>query len=349
MDKTSRVLATLLCAGMTALAANAQAQQMNAMKDSAGKQKPPAASQTEEEPSQPPALAVGALQIAPDAKLSVTSMAIEVALDRVTYAYGFRNGRPTPIDMLATVSMPTFNAADDDGAPRLPGREATNPVGLKVTNGADTVPSKAHVDASALGINRLAELSAAKIPLLPFGPETARALRELPAETVTRFTQLGLILPPDPAKPNEPVSAAWSLDVVREMQISLPPNVETMVKLSFAPIRADFQIRKGEEDELDGLKDDFCASAKTLAALRSRLKSGGAWQVSELAVDVDGPSEQIDTPAVALSVRKPRPDAIVVFCGANEKTLASDIVTGAMPEDAQDSELHIMLFTPTDR
>lgn len=348
MGKTSPVLATLFCAGVAVWATNAGAQQTNAAKGAGTSRN--AAQTSAEEDAQPSALTVGALQIAPDARLSATSVAVEISTERIVYTYGFKNGASTNVDMLATVSMPTLEATDDEkAAPQLPKREASNPVGLKVMSGGDPIPTKAHVNASALGVNRLSELNTAKIPLLPFGAETARALRDLPADAVVKLAQLGLVSRFDGAKPNEPVAPAWTLNVVREMLISLPPNAETAVNVSFAPIRADFQIGKGDDDELNSMKEDFCVSAKTLAALRSRLKSGGAWQVSELSIDVDGPSDQIDAPAASISVRKPQPEAVVAFCGANEKTLAADIVTGAAPDDNEDGELHVMLFTPLDR
>jgi hypothetical protein len=327
-----------------ALGANAQASKST---QDSSLQKSAAGSDSNDD-DQPPALAVGALQISTDAPLKVTAMAIEVATDRIAYSYGLKNDRSSALDLLGTVTMPTLDASGEDKAPQLPKPEASNPVGLKVATSAGPIATKAHAKAWALEMNRQAELAAAKIPLLPFGPETAQAIKDSPAEVIAKLKRLGLIAPRDRAKPNDAYEPSWSLDVTREMEISLPANAETSLNVSFEPIRSDYELGKENDDDLDELKSEYCLSASTLAKLRARMKSGASWQVSELAVDVSAPSPAFETPAATISVRKPSQNAIVAFCGVDEKTLGADVVAGAPPDDIEDGELHLLIFTPAD-
>ncbi|ARN80182.1 DUF4424 family protein [Methylocystis bryophila] len=335
MNKTSRVFATLLCASMTGFILNAQAATSKLAADDSDEQ--------------PPALAVGALQVSTDAPLTVTAMSIEVTADKIAYSYGFKNERSTAIDMLGTVTMPTLDASGQDDAPQLPRLDAGNPVGLKVATSAGPIATKAHAKAWALEMNRQAELAAANIPLLPFGSETIKALQDAPADVIAKLKRLGLIAPRDPAKPTEAYEPAWSLDVTRELDISLPANAETRVNLAFSPIRSDYELAQENDDDLDELKGEYCLSPSTLARLRARMKSGAGWQVSELAVDVSAPSTAFSAPAATLSVRKPSENAIVAFCGADEKTLGAETVAGLAPDDIEDGELHILIFSPADR
>lgn len=348
MTKTS--LIALITAAVALGAASASAQQLRPGApgpNQAPNQAPKAAAQPEQDDPVPVALTVGALQIAADARLALAAMSIDIAADKMLYTYQFKNNATAALDLAASVAMPTLEAsADGSEAWTLPVREAENPVGLTVSVGDAVLPAKAHVTATALGVNRLAELKAAHLPLIPVGKGLAKALAELTPETAASLAQIGLVSPRDPAKPNQPIKAAWSLDVTRAFQVGLPAGATTAVKVAFAPVKAEYTVEKGDEEGLDDLKDDYCLSARTLAGVRARLKSGGAWRVTELVVDADGPSNFIATPAVSLTVQKPRPDAIVSFCGINEKAAAGNIVTGAVPDDNEDGDVRIMIFTP---
>src|SRR3974390_503531 len=97
-------------------------------------------------------------------------MTIEIASDKVLYTYQLKNGATSPLDLTASITMPTLEASVDDSEIwTLPVREANNPVGLQVSVAGTPLSSKVHVTATALGINRLSDLRAAHLPLIPVG------------------------------------------------------------------------------------------------------------------------------------------------------------------------------------
>lgn len=342
-------LVTLISAGLTLGAVTASAQQPRAGGPGPTPNRADSAKQEQAEPM-PVALSVGALEIAADSRLALSRMAIDIAADKTVYTYQFKNTGTVAIDLAASVAMPTLEASEDDSEIwTLPVREAENPVGLKVSVGDSVISAKPHITATALGINRLADIRAARLPLIPVGKRLEKTLRELAPDAAASLAQIGLISPRDPNKPDASIKAAWSLDVTHAFQVPIPAGATTPVTVAFSPVKAEYAIGKGDEEGLDDLKDDYCVSAKVLGTLRSRLKSGGKWQITELALDTNGPSHWIETPAVSLAVRKPRQDAIVAFCGLNEKVPSADVATGTVPEKNEDGEVRIMIFTPDGR
>ncbi|HYA81447.1 MAG TPA: DUF4424 family protein [Methylocystis sp.] len=299
---------------------------------------------------EPSALAVGALETGVDPALSLVSMDISVSAGKIDYAYAFKNSASNTIEVNATVVMPSLTASDDGSEYwTLPAMDPENPVGLAVTVGEAPVAGKAHVHALALGLNRLSELEQAHLPLIPFGPDTDKALTALTPEAAARLMAQALISPRDPAHPEKPPIADWSLEVTRSFKLALPAGKTTMVRTSFAPIKAVYKMGKADADDLDDLKDDQCLSPRALSTLKARLKAGGSFEVMELAVDGDTPTNWIDGPKVNVTVQKPKPESVAAFCGMNEKAVTSNVATGSPPEEAETSELQIMIFTPSDK
>ena len=219
-----------------------------------------------------------------------------------------------------------------------------NPIGLTITAGGAPVTTKAEVRASALGIDRLAEIKAEHLPLIPFGPETDKALAALSPDTAGRLAALGIVSPRDPKEPNEPLTADWTLDVVRSWRQVLPPGKTTPIVVKFVPVKSQYRMEKEDLDDLDDMKDEVCFKPQVLGAVQSRLKSNGAWKVIDITVSVSAPSQWIDSPNPTLSVQKPKPDAIVAFCGIDEKTAGKPMVLGTAPDDAD--EIRIVIFEP---
>jgi hypothetical protein len=54
--------------------------------------------------------------------------------------------------------------------------------------------------------------------------------------------------------------------------------------------------------------------------------------VTEISLADDAPG-RIDSPAATISVQKPKPDAVIAFCGMDEKTASKASVLGVAPDD----------------
>ena len=85
---------------------------------------------------------------------------------------------------------------------------------------------------------------------------------------------------------------------------------------------------KGDEQDVADIKDDVCIKPPVLNALRSRLRGGGSW----------------NSPNPTLSVQKPTANAIVAFCGMDDKTASKPAVLGVAPGD--DDKIRIVIFEP---
>jgi Domain of unknown function (DUF4424) len=310
-------------------------------------QTPPARANTPDPPTSPEqsSLVVGALQIGSSADLEVDGMDISVTNDGVVYSYLLKNAGTMELSLTASVSLPELQAsADGSQIWLLASNNPENPVGLTISAAGEPIAPKAEVRVYALGLERTAEITAEHLPLMPFGPDTDKALAALSPETVSRLAALGIISPHDPDQPKAALGADWTLDGVLSWRQTLPPGKPVPIVIKFMPVKAEYRLVKGDQDELDDLKDDVCLQPPVLNALQSRFKSGGAWKVTDLSLAVDGPAHWVDNPAPSLSVQKPQADAIIAFCGMDDKTANRATVLGVTPENT--SELRVVMFTP---
>lgn len=330
----SRFVLSLAAIGLMLAAAPALAQT-----------KPAAAAPETPSVPQQSSLVVGALQLASTANFVIKGFDINVASDSVVYSYYLENTGSAELALMAAVSLPELQASVDGSETWvLASNDPENPVGLTITAAGAPVHTQAQIHATALDIDRLDEIKAQHLPLIPFGPEIDKALATVSPETADRLAALGITSPRDPAQPQAPVTADWSLDVVRSARLVLPPGKTTPVVVKFTPVKAQYRISKDDQQDLDDMEEDVCLKAPVLSTLRSRLKGGGVWKVTDISLAVDAPARWIDSPQPTLSVQKPKPDAIVAFCGLDEKTAGKPTVLGTVPEDSD--QIRVVIFEP---
>jgi hypothetical protein len=295
----------------------------------------------------PSALAVGAMQIASHANLQVESSDVNIAGDRIVYAYSLRNAGAADLDLTASVALPELRASQDNEETwALAADDPENPVALAVTGDGAPVATTAQLRVTALGLDRMTEVKGAQLPLIPFGAAAEKALAGLAPETVDRLAALGVVSPRDPTEPGAAPTADWALNVTRTWRQVLPAGKTTSVGVTFAPIKADYRLAKGDEGALAEAKDDVCLSASTLAALTKRLDAGGALETTEYAVDLSPPAHWLDSPPMTIAVKKPKPDSIVAFCGIDERSAGKPIVVGAPPDESGAGQISVVVFTP---
>lgn len=305
-----------------------------------------ATDEEEDAPTQAP-LTVGTMAIASDPNLAVEAMAVDVALDRVTYNYRLRNKGKTKLDLAASVALPDLEVnSETDNIYVLPSSTPENPVDLAVTSNGASVATVPQVQAVALGLDRLAELKADGLPLIPFGAATEKALAAAKPELVSKLTDLGLVTPRDPAQPDAPPLADWSLHVTHGWTQTLAPEAATNVAVSFRPIKATYRVEASTLAAFDALKDQVCLTPAMLTAARALAKGkNGAVDVDDITLANDGPARWLDNPPATVGVRKPQPNAVVAFCGMDPKSAGSGVVTGKMPGSDQAAGLRVLVFT----
>ncbi len=289
-------------------------------------------------------LTVGALQVGSAPNLVIAGIDIHVEKDSVTYSYFLKNAGSAEIGFTAAVALPELQASGDRSETwTLASNDPENFVGLTITSAGAPVTTKAEVHAYSLGLDRLAEIKAEHLPLIPFGPEVDKMLAALSPDAAGRLAALGLISPREAGQKTPPVPD-WSFSVVRTWREILPPGKTTPVVIKFTPVKGQYRMAKGDQQGLDNMKDDFCLKPETLRALHSRLQGNGAWKVTEIALSDDAPARWIDSPRPTISVQKPKPDVIVAFCGMDDKSAGKPNVFGAAPED--NNETRVVMFEP---
>jgi Domain of unknown function (DUF4424) len=305
---------------------------------------PAAPPETPSEPAEA-SLTVGALQIGSVANLEVAGFDINVTTNSVVYSYYFKNTGNADLTVAATISLPELNVSTDGSQTwTLAKNDPENFVDLSVTAGGSPVTTKAQVRANALGVDRLADIKAERLPAIPFGAEIDKALAALSPEAADRLAALGVVSPRDPTQPKAPLTADWSLDVVRVWQQALPAGKTTPIVVKFVPVAAHYHMIKGDEGDLNDVKDELCLKPPTLSALQARLKNNGAWNVTDIALADDAPARWLDAPAATIAVQKPKPDAVVAFCGIDEKTAGKPTVLGVAPDENEG--IRVVIFEP---
>jgi len=331
---SQRLFLSLLMIGASLAVSPAFAQTKPAAADPATAQNGPGES----------SLTVGALQLGSAPNLAIVGFDIHVEAGSVVYSYFLKNGGAADIGVTATVVLPELQASGDGSENwTLASRDPENFVGLTVTSAGAPVTTTAQVHAYALGLDRLAEIKAEHLPLIPFGADTDKALAALPAEAAGRLAALGLISLPDATQKKPPIPD-WSLSVVRTWRQAVPAGKTAPVVIKFTAIPARYKIAKGGEQDLEDMKDEVCLKGPVLSAVQARLKSNGAWKVTDMALAGDPPAHWIDSPKRTLSVQKPAGEAIVAFCGIDEKSAGRPTVLGTVPDES--GEIRVVIFEP---
>ncbi len=309
----------------------------------------PVGAQTDEgeEAPTPAPLTTGSMAIASDPNLAVEAMAVDVAMDRVTYSYRLRNKGPTKLALTASVALPDLEVSSEGNTVYvLPSDKAENPIDLGVKSGDQPVATTASVQAVALGLDRLAEIKAAGLPPIPFGPAQDKALAAAKPELLMKLADLGLVTPRDPVQADATVIADWTLRVVHSWTQALEPGAATPVAVSFAPVKATYRVDAANLAGFNALKDQVCLTPAIMAAARALLKGKEAMaEVQDIALANDGPARWLDNPQASVAVRKPQPTSVVAFCGMDAASAGKPVVTGKMPGSNEAAGLRMLVFS----
>lgn len=310
----------------------------------------PAAQQAEEEEDQPTQapLTLGSMAIASDPGLLIEGMAVDVALDHVGYAYKLRNKGKTKLQLAASVALPDLEVnTDANNVYELPTQVPDNPEKLEVKVNDKPVPTTPYVQAIALGIDRASNLKAEGMPLIPFGAATDKAIAAAKPEQLAKLQALGLVTPRDPAQPDAPVIADWSLHVVQGFTLTLEPESVSNVVVGFQPVKAIYHVDLASLTGFNALKDQVCLTPQIMNTVKGLAKAKGAViTVSDITLANDGPARWLDNPPATVAVRKPQPNSVVAFCGIDAASAGKPVVTGKMPGSDAAAGLRVLIFTP---
>ncbi len=324
---------------------------------------PATAEDEEDTPTQAP-LTVGSMAIASDSALVIEGMAVDVGTDRIAYAYRLRNKGTAKLALTASVALPDLEV-NNEGTTiyALPSSTAENPVDLKVKSDDKPLATTPLIQAIALGLDRLAVLKEENLPLLPFGEAIDKALAAAKPDTLSKLEQLGLVTPRDPAQPDTPVIADWSLHNVLTWTQPIEAGAATNVVVSFAPIKATYTVDAPGLGGFDVLKEQACLTPQIMAAAKGLVKAqaptatktaagaapspppAATIEVVDITLANDGPARWLDNPAATVAVRRPKPNSVVAFCGMDAATANQPVVKGTMPGSSEAGGLRVLVFS----
>lgn len=301
----------------------------------------------EDQPTQAP-LTLGSMAVASDSSLQVEGMAVDVALDHVSYAYKLRNKGKAALSLAASVALPDLEVnTETNNVYELPSSTAENPEKLEIKANDKAVATTPHLQAISLGIDRVAELKAEGMPLIPFGAATDKAIAAAKPEQLAKLQSLGLMTPRDPSQSDTPVIADWSLHVVHGFTLALEPDTVINVVVGFVPVKATYRVDAASLAGFSALKDQVCLTPPVMAAAKALLKTKGSIAVvSDITLANDGPARWLDNPGATIAVSKPQPSSVVAFCGLDASSAGKPVVTGKMPGSDQTAGVRVLIFSP---
>jgi hypothetical protein len=284
---------------------------------------------------------VPGLSIASHQNLTIEAIDIVVNVNSVTYKYRLGNTGTAELTLAASVSLPSLKRSSNENETyRISNNNVENPISLSIKADEKPVSAKVIAQAFALDVERTAEIKAANLPLIPFGPEVDKALKGLAPDALARLTQLGIISPPD--EQDSPRNADWTLNVTYAWEQVLPADKTTTIAVTFSPISGSFELNANTAGTLDDLKEDACLAEQVSKTLKAKVAKSPT-PVTEIAISIVNPARWLPSPSPTISVQKPKPDTVVALCASNVKTYPSQ-VTAKVPDDEDSEELRILLI-----
>jgi hypothetical protein len=304
-----------------------------------------AQSDSSDEATQIP-LSIGGLQLAAHPNLKVEKIDVSLSIDKVVATYNFRNTGASDLVLAASIAMPPLQASPDGSeVVDLPVMNAENPLGLTISANGAPVPLKPDIHAYALGIDRIAEIRAERLPLIPFGPESEKALSALRPDAVERLATLGILSPRDPQDTEATSLADWELSVTYAWMQRLPAGRTTTLTVSYKPIKATYTLNKENMAGLEELKEATCPSLALVQSLSVKLAAKNTTlKLTDFILPNAAPVRWIDSPEASIEVAKPTPDANVIFCGIDQKTANLRVVSGKIPDSDKADNFRVLMF-----
>ena len=213
-------------------------------------------------------LPAGGLAFAANPSITIEQQDLVIGSASIALTYALRNAAQSQQSILITFSLPELDAsALADGEVTLPSAEPSNYIqfSLKVDGQAPAV--KVEQRAIALGLDDSSTLTAAGIPLFPFGMTAASKLSDLSAADRLDLLERGIL-----KEDGSAVVAAWTLKTVAYWRQTFAPGQTITIAHSYRPISSAAPHRP---EALPGLRKRFCLSATQEVSITKLPVEGG--------------------------------------------------------------------------
>ena len=295
-------------------------------------------------------LGAGGLQLVRNDAVELVSEDLYVSAKKVRVTYRFRNKTDAPATYLVAFPLPPIDAIIPEAINVvLPDDARANFIGFTVTVDGKPVTPSLEERATALGVDRTAELRRLGLPLNPVAEGLYQRLEALPADQKAELNRLGLVYI-DPYS----VQAAWKLETAFYWEQTFPPGVEIVVEHGYEPVVGfgffgDYVL---DDASYAGYQSKYCIDGAFDRAARARLAAVAGTgfpyldekRISYILTTANNWSGPIGS--FRLVVDKGEPEALVSFCGTGVRKISPTqfemTATDFMPE----KELEILIAAP---
>jgi hypothetical protein len=211
-------------------------------------------------------LGVGGLRLVRNDVLELLAEDLFVSPQEVRVAYRLRNKTSAAASYQLAIPLPPIDtSAPETFNVELPAAENENFIDLRLTIDGQPVAPSVYQRASALGVDRTAEIAALGLPLNPRAPSVHQRLKVLPADKRAEVNRLGLA-----SVEGENIEAAWKYEATLYWEHTFPAGREVAIELRYRPVIGTglFDLTMLEDRQY---RAKYCMDDAFLRAARSRL------------------------------------------------------------------------------
>ena len=293
------------------------------------------------------ALGAGGINLVRNTEIDLLSEDLFVSAREIRVTYHFLNHTGAPVSYFVAFPLPLLDASvPEETNFVLPNENSDNFVDFAVTVDGEAVTPAIDQHATALGVDRTAEIGRRGLPLNPAAPSLYEKLKTMPKDDIAAMNQLGLVLV-DP----DNVQAAWKLATTFYWPQTFPPGREIVVQHRYRPV-IGFSFFGKENLKLGYYRTTYCADSAFLQAAAKRLtpiaNSSMPYldeqRISYILTTANNWAAPIKS--FHLTVDKGDPDALVSFCGTNVRKTGATTFEINATDFVPEKELEILIVKP---
>lgn len=211
-------------------------------------------------------IGAGGLSFAANPSIRIEQQDVLVAPDKISITYTIHNEATTPQAIYVSFLLPDLDAnAIAEGELALASTDPANFVQFTVTADGQPVAMRTEHRVTALGLEVLALLAAAELPLFPFADMLAAKLEALmPAQRI-ELLERGVIKEDGTA-----IAPAWNFKTIAYWRQSFAPDQTITIRHAYRPIASTTTL---PPEAIAALRKRSCLSAAQEAAI-AKLPTG---------------------------------------------------------------------------
>jgi hypothetical protein len=292
-------------------------------------------------------LGAGGLELVRNEVVELLSEDLYVSAAKIEVTYHFRNKTDAPVTYLVAFPLPALDAkTPEEMNIQLPIQDSDDFVGFEVAVNGKPVTASIEQRATALGVDRTAELRRLGLPLNPIALSVNDRIKALPAADREALNREGLILVDEYS-----AQAAWRLDQTYYWEQTFQPGEEIVISHVYRPVVGygffgDWVLKDPGYVTKYCIDKTFAASAKKkLTAIAGSMYPYLTEQrISYILTTANNWAGAIGK--FHLTVDKGSADSIVSFCGTGVKKTGPSTFEMTATDFAPEKELEILIAVP---